>query len=184
MNAQELLTEKARLSGVQAGRLRRLGYFTAPASKRHHLSCMGGLLKHSVNVARRLAALTDALDVRWSRPESPWIVGMLHDLVKCKCYRLRDDANGYDYCQPEYPGHGVASVIIATVDVGVKLNPDEAAAIVWHMGAFGLQGRDLEEFDAALDVYPGQIIATHTADWSAARLDESGNWSAERTVIK
>ena len=41
---------------------------------------------------------------------------MLHDLVKCRRYRLREDAKGYEHVQPEYPGHGSASVMIATVD--------------------------------------------------------------------
>ena len=180
----EYLIDEAHLTRTHLNKLHKLGFFSAPASKGHHLASMGGLCAHSCNVSRRLVSLTSALGVKWSRPESPWIVGMLHDLVKCKCYKLREDASGYDYHQPVYPGHGVASVIIATVEVGVKLNPDEAAAITWHMGAFGLQGRALAEFDAALDVYPAQIIATHTADWAAARIDESGDWSAERTVVE
>jgi hypothetical protein len=70
--------------------------------------------------------------------------------------------------------------MIATVELGIHLEPDEAAAIIHHMGAFGLQGRALDEFDAALDKWPAQIIATHTADWAAARIDESGDWSGER----
>ena len=37
----------------------------------------------------------------------------------------------------------------------------------------------LDEFDAALDRWPGQIIATHTADWAAARIDEEGHWRGE-----
>jgi hypothetical protein len=164
--------------------LKSLGYFDAPASKGHHLAVRGGLVWHSLNVTRRLVELSDVMGVAWTRNESPYLVGMLHDLVKCKCYRLRDDAKGYEYVQPAYPGHGVASVMIATVDLGIQLNPDEAAAITWHMGAFGLQGREMDEFDSALDRYPAQIIATHTADWAAARLDESGAWSAERSVSK
>jgi len=181
---EAILVHQAGLTPAQVRKLYKIGYATAPASKGHHLARMGGLAVHSVNVAHRLAVLTQALDFSWSRPQSPWLVGMLHDLVKCKCYRLRDDAKGYDYVQPEYPGHGVASVMIATVELGIRLNPDEAAAITWHMGAFGLQGRALDEFDAALDAWPAQIIATHTADWAAARLDESGNWQAERTAAK
>ena len=107
------------------------------------------------------------------RQESPYLVGMLHDLVKCLCYHPNPDGRTYSYVQPKWPGHGVASVMIATVDLGIHLNSDEAAAIMHHMGAFGLTGRDLDEFDAALDVYPGPIIATHAADMAAARLDES-----------
>lgn len=176
-----ILATRAGLNPYQIMNLKGIGFVTAPASKGHHLAHCGGLFEHSVNVSKRLEVLTNAIGVHWSRPESPWVVGMLHDLVKCKCYRLKSDESGYDYVQPEYPGHGVASVIIATVDLGIRLNPDEAAAITWHMGAFGLQGKALDEFDAALDVYPAQIIATHTADLAAARLDESGDFSDLRT---
>ena len=83
--------------------------------------------------------------------------------------------------QPKWPGHGTASVMIATVALGIQLNPDETAAITYHMGAFGLTGRAMDEFDAALDAFPGPIIATHAADWAAARLDEAGKWSDMRS---
>ncbi len=157
-----------------------IGYFAAPASKGHHLAFPGGLAQHSANVTKRLVSLSIDLGVRWSRDESPYIVGVLHDLVKCQCYRLNEDGKTFSYVQPKWPGHGVASVMIATAELGIRLNPDESAAIVHHMGAFGLSGRALDEFDAALDRWPGQIIATHTADWAAARIDETGDWSAER----
>lgn len=163
--------------------LKRMGYFHAPASKGHHLAVKGGLVRHSLNVTKRLVRLSDAIGVKWSRDESPYLVGMLHDLVKCQCYRLNPDGKTYSYVQPKWPGHGVASVMIATVELGIQLNPDEAAAITYHMGAFGLTGRAMDEFDAALDAFPGPIIATHTADWSAARLDESGNWSDMRSGV-
>jgi len=173
---------QAGLDSCYINALANIGYFTAPASKGHHLSKEGGLVEHSINVKSHLVNMTVALGVKWSRPESPSLVGMLHDLVKCKCYRLRADGSGYDYVQPEYPGHGVASVMIASVELGISLFPDEAAAITWHMGAFGLAGRELAEFDAALDRWPRQIIAAHTADWYAARVVELGNWAAEREV--
>lgn len=169
------------LTNLEMSRLVDIGYFDAPASKGHHLARPGGLYDHSLNVALRLVSLSRALGVEWTRAESPWVVGMLHDLVKCKCYRLNPDGRTYRYVQPEWPGHGVASAMIATAELKVDLNPDEAAAIVHHMGAFGLQGRALDEFDAALDKWPAQIIATHTADWAAARIDEAGDWSAERS---
>lgn len=131
------------VSNVTAGqyaRLLELGYLDAPASKGHHLAVPGGLARHSVNVTRRLVSLSREMGVEWSRDESPYFVGMLHDLVKCQCYRLNPDGRTYSYVQPKWPGHGVA-----------------------------------------LDAFPGQIIATHTADWSASRLDESGDWSDMRS---
>lgn len=172
----------AGLDGDKIDALFEIGYFAAPASKGHHLNWPGGLVEHSVNVVKRLSDTTYVFGVEWPRAESIYIVGMLHDLVKCRCYRLKNPAAcegcrepaEYDYIQPSWPGHGVASVMIATVDLGIRLLPMEAAAIIHHMGAFGLQGRALNEFDAALDEFAPAIIATHSADWAAARIDECG----------
>ena len=172
-NPGEILFDFAKLPSGAMDKLKAIGYYDAPASKGHHLAVKGGLVQHSLHVTNRLVELSDVMAIGWSRDESPWIVGMLHDLVKCQCYRLNADGQTYSYVQPKWPGHGVASVMIATVELGIRLNPDEAAAIIHHMGAFGLSGRDMDEFNAALEVFPAQIIATHTADWAAARLDES-----------
>lgn len=174
-NPSEVLYKFAKLSLKEFDKLKAIGYFDAPASKGHHLAEKGGLCRHSLNVTNRLISLSDEMMIDWSREESPWIVGMLHDLVKCKCYKLNPDGKTYSYIQSDWPGHGVASVMIATVELGIQLNPDEAAAIIHHMGAFGLQGQAMQEFDAALIKYPGQIISTHAADWLASRLDEVGN---------
>ena len=176
----DILRDFAKLEPRAIRELEYIGYFKAPASKGHHLAVKGGLVQHSLNVTRRLIDLTAALEIEWSREESPFVVGLLHDLVKCQCYRLNPDGKTYSYVQPKWPGHGTASVMIATAELGIQLFPDEAAAITYHMGAFGLTGRALDEFDAALDAFPGPIIAAHTADWSAARLDESGDWSDMR----
>lgn len=167
-----LLETGARLDPCVLRRLKEIGYYEAPASKGHHLAIKGGLLIHSVNTTERLVKLTEEQQIKWSRPESPYLVGMLHDLVKCKCYKLYDHERSYRYVQPEWPGHGVASYLIATAELGIALYPDEAAAIIHHMGAFGLQGQAMADFNAALDKWPGQIIATHMADWLASRLDE------------
>ena len=154
-----------------------IGYFNAPASKGHHLARKGGLMRHSVNVTRRLVALTDALGGCWPRPESPYLVGMLHDLVKCRCYRAvtgaaQDEAPSWEHVQPEYPGHGACSVAIAA-ELGIQLMREEIAAIMFHMGPWGV-GKEYSEseFRAAMKAFAPQIIATHTADWYAAEVDE------------
>lgn len=154
-----------------------IGYFTQPASKGHHLARKGGLMRHSVNVTRRLVALTDALGVCWPRKESPYLVGMLHDLVKCRCYRAvtgaaQDEEPSWEYVQPEYPGHGACSVAIAA-ELGIQLMREEIAAITFHMGPWGV-GKEYseQELRAAMKAFAPQIIATHTADWYAAEVDE------------
>ena len=157
--------------------LKGMGFFSKPASKGHHLVREGGLALHSENVTRRLVELTKAFDVRWCRAETaPYVVGMLHDLVKCRCYRMKGhDADGHpewEYVQPEYPGHGVCSVMIAT-ELGIALLQDEIAAITYHMGTFGIGKEYTEkEFDAGMKRFAPQIIATHSADWYASRVDE------------
>ena len=175
-----VMFEKACFDERTITKLERIGYFNAPASKGHHLANPGGLLQHSVNVTLWLERLTKAGVVTWQYEESPYRIGLLHDLVKCKCY-VRATASPeepivYLYQPHEWPGHGAASALIAMSEIGVNLLPVECACIVHHMGAFGLDEKRLKEYDAALDVYPREIIATHTADILAARVDESGRF--------
>lgn len=184
--AHELLA-KAGICDADIERLENeFGYFTAPASAKHHLNVRGGLVRHSINVTERLLELTEKLGIEWPRAESPYLVGMLHDLVKTKSYEIKN--GGYSPkptmwggCEVEgeehktvpttWGGHGSASVIMATVEFGIRLLPAEAAAIRWHMGAFDILG-DAKNFDRALKEFPEIIIATHTADMLAAKVDE------------
>lgn len=159
---------------IVGGMLRGIGYYDAPASKGHHLAEPGGLLVHSVNVTQRLVDLSVAWRVDWPRVESPYIVGILHDLVKCRCYRAVDgEGPAFEYVQPVYPGHGSCSVAIAS-ELGIQLMSEEIAAITFHMGTFGIGKEYTEkEFYAAMDVFASPILATHAADWYAASVDES-----------
>lgn len=171
----EVLLERAGIDTATEERLDRYGYFKQPASMGHHLAGYGGLVRHSINVTQRLVTLTDALGVKWPRSESPYLVGMLHDLVKCRCYRLKEEVDGkpeWEYIQPVYPGHGACSAAIAT-ELGIELSRDEIVAITYHMGMYGI-GREYtdKEFDNALRRHGQQVIATCCADWYAARVDE------------
>lgn len=169
------LLKKAGLTRNQVKSLDLMNYFDNPASKGHHLRFLGGLARHSINVTKRLVGLSKTLGVKWPRKESPYLVGMLHDLVKCKCYRLKDfDTNGpiWEYVQPIYPGHGACSVALAA-ELGIQLKTEEMAAITYHMGVYGV-GKEYtdKEFDSALNSQGSFILATVSADWYAARVDE------------
>lgn len=159
---------------VDERKLRSIGYFMAPASSCHHLAQRGGLAVHSANVTRWLLKLSRTLMVKWPRIESPYIVGMLHDVVKTKCYKfqLAGAEEKIVRCLHPYSGHGEASVAIICSELKLNLFPMEASAIIHHMGAFNLDGNGLKDFDRALSIYPQAIIATHTADMMAARFDE------------
>ena len=151
-----------------------MGYFDAPASGHHHLAERGGLVKHSVHVTRWLLKLTESMGVCWPRHASPYIVGMFHDIIKARCYEFKTEGDKEVIVRAAHPyaGHGSASAIIVCAELGLQLYPAEASAIVHHMGAFHLEGNELKDYDRALQIYPKEIIAVHTADMLAARWDE------------
>jgi len=145
-------------------RLEEIGYFTAPASIRHHLNWPGGLALHSINVTRNLLTLK-----AFKSPASAYRVGMLHDIVKCLCYRMRKNGS-YGWKNTGYPGHGVASAQICA-DLGISLLPEERAAITWHMGVYGMNDDQMKEHQAACLKWPREIIYTHAADNLASVLE-------------
>ena len=161
----KLYWERTEQPGATFEALKEIGYFDAPASKGHHLALAGGLADHSMLVTNIL------LDTHAVPEVSAYRIGMYHDLVKCLCYKAVGDGK-YEYTQPPYPGHGVASAMIAA-DIGIRLEPIERAAIVWHMGAFGLDERQMAEYKAALRKWPVPIIFTHAADHLASIFEET-----------
>ena len=171
-NAMKYL-ERAGLSEKQIDKLKDIGYFSAPASKGHHLAETGGLVKHSINVTRNILTLTDAYAFKWKRPESPYLIGMLHDLVKCKCYAERVDG-GYGYVFPGWQGHGEASVMIALFDLKLDLTKEEIVAIRHHMGLWDVPEKVKKDYGEAVAENPQAIIIAHTADWWAAKIDDRG----------
>ena len=174
----------AGLSEEQIQKLRDVGYFEAPAAKKHHLAEPGGLALHSTNVTYWLLKLSETMKVKWPRPESPYLVGMLHDLVKCFCYRpitgAGQDKVEYKKVDTKYAGHGLASCMFAR-DLGIELLPIEFRSIEYHMGAFGLSTQELKAYDAVLSYKDStlNLYATHTADMIASHVDEVYNLDGE-----
>ena len=158
----------AMLTPKQIAALEKIGYFTAPAAMRHHLNRPQGLSEHSINVTNKMLEFK-AFELR----ESCYRVGMLHDVVKCLCYRAKekDGKTTYGYVQPPYPGHGVCSALVLD-DLEIRLTPEERAAIVWHMGVYGMDEVQLRQYEAAKLLYPRAILLTHTADCLATAFEK------------
>lgn len=144
------------------------GFTTLPASLSHHLSDKGGLLVHSVNVTKSLIELTEKLNLKWERPESPIIVGLFHDLCKLEFYK-RDGDKFVHNDNPEFNlgGHGMLSVVLA--QRFIKLTDEELHCIRFHMGAY--EQKDWSMYDAAIRKYPN-VLYTHTADMIASKILE------------
>ena len=63
------------------------GFFRSPASTKFHGAYEGGLFDHSLMVMNTLVDLSAKNGLKWQRAESPFIVGMFHDLCKIDQYR-------------------------------------------------------------------------------------------------
>lgn len=158
------------------------GFFKAPASTKYHGNYPGGLYDHSYRVAEQLKFLTEKLDFKWMRPESPFIVGMFHDLCKIDQYKLIVDDPGkimFGSTEPEgmeihyeyinellLSGHGAKSALI--LSTFFQLTEEEMLSIRYHMGAY--EKDDWTGYDLAIRKYPA-VLWTHTADMLASKVD-------------
>lgn len=142
------------------------GFFTAPASTKYHGNYEGGLFDHSFTVTKSLLSLTKHMGLVWKRKQSPYIVGMLHDLCKCDQYIHNQDGTWSYNPNVLLPGHGEKSIILA--QKMVNLTDEEMACIGWHMGAFD-DKENRDKYGKSIEKYPN-VLWTHTADMMAARI--------------
>lgn len=154
---------------IQIGDLERLGFFKAPASTKYHGAYEGGLFDHSLAVTQSLVNLTDRLGLKWKRPESPFIVGMYHDLCKVESYRYDIETDSYKYNGDMWlDGHGTKSVILTRKYL--KLTDEEIACIRWHMGAYETDTTLWNYYGRAIEEFPN-VLYTHTADMIASKIE-------------
>lgn len=149
------------------------GFFSAPASTRHHGNYVGGLAEHSLAVCDYLLDLTRYNNLKWERRDSPVIVGLFHDLCKMDNYNrkveLESQFSGPLYGYNEntlFTGHGMKSAVIA--GSLLKLTEEELACIVYHMGAF-TESAEWKNYTGAIKKYPN-VLWTHQADMLATHV--------------
>lgn len=141
-------------------------FFEMPASTKYHLNYKGGLFEHSLNVAKQLENLTAANNLVWQRPESPFIIGMFHDLCKHDAYEFDGSAWLYNNDQM-IKGHGDKSIML--LSQFMTLTEEEILCIRYHMGAYEKESWD--QYDKAIRKYPN-VLWTHQADMLASKVDE------------
>ncbi|MDR2822040.1 MAG: hypothetical protein LBV58_00600 [Acholeplasmatales bacterium] len=173
------------ITTIEGGRsflnwLEQTDFLSAPASTLFHNSFDGGLVEHTGNVIKILVSLTEKLNIKWSRKESPYIIGLLHDVCKINVYRrfLRnvknEDTNQWVKV-PSYKfdedieaggyGHGLKSLHIATKK-GLVLTEEEELCILHHMGAYNLNQMDQQTLNTASRRFPN-ILYVQLADQMA-----------------
>lgn len=150
------------------------GFFTAPASTKFHGNYEGGLFDHSYMVMNLLVELSAANGLKWKRAESPFIVGMFHDLCKIDQYRV-DNSVPYTVGEPTryeyrtdtmYKGHGDKSIIL--LSQFLTLTDEEIACIRYHMGAF-TEKEEWRDYTRAVHAFPN-VLWTHQADMLASHV--------------
>ena len=158
------------------------GFFVKPGSISHHENYSGGLFDHSLAVTENLLEMTEKLDIKWSRPESPYIVGMFHDLCKLDDYYDRSAKDivlmgtgspvsknpEWDYNSNKMmTGHGDKSVML--LSQFINLTEEEMLCIRFHMGAYNTD--DWDFYDRAIRKYE-TVLWTHTADMYASKVQD------------
>jgi hypothetical protein len=160
-------------------------WYSAPASTIYHLNCEGGLLKHSINVYRRLSQLYGmeyGEQACEDNAETIAMVALFHDVCKINCYRkgkkivkveLPDGRSEWQeqdvYLWDEkfpYGFHGPKSVFL--IERFLKLTPEEAVVIANHMGSHDKVHDNSSKIFAQ---YPLSWLL-YVADGFAAFIDE------------
>ena len=157
-----------------------MGFFMKPASISYHGNESGGLFLHSFTVADVLMDMTERFELEWQRKESPFIVGMFHDVCKMDDYI---DENTSDIVMmgtgspvsknPKWvknpnkilKGHGDKSVMM--LSQYLTLTEEEMLCIRFHMGAYNTD--EWQEWDKAIRKYEN-VLWTHTADMYASKV--------------
>ena len=160
--------------------LEKSDFFTAPASTKYHSCHEGGLVEHSLNVYRRLdGAYWDEStidDKSAEMAETLAICGLLHDICKANFYAvsMRNTKNEagqwtkepYYTIDEKFPfGHGEKSVFL--IERFMKLTPEEAVAIRFHMGDFTNDRSTSAAYEQCT-----LAVMLHIADLEATYLDE------------
>ena len=158
------------------------GFFVKPAAIKHHGNHTGGLFEHSFMTAQVLVEMTEKFDIPWTRPESPYIVGMLHDVCKLDDY-IDKNASGivvmgsgspisknpeWTYNpEPLFKGHGDKSVMM--LSQVMTLTEEEIFCIRFHMGAYVTD--EWDAYDRAIRKYQS-VLFTHTADMYSSKVKD------------
>lgn len=155
--------------------MHQMAFEDAPCSGKYHLSRVGGLLEHSLNVYEHMKTLKDALNVEVSE-DSLVICSLLHDLGKMgdhdKSNYVENVLKSGKVSEAEpyktnkdllYIPHEIRSIAIA--ERFISLTEEEEHAILFHNGKYTHLGYDLKETPL--------MMLLHFADLWASRVTES-----------
>lgn len=140
-------------------------FYAAPASTQYHDSCVGGLVRHTLNVIRNIYNLWALPAFETINIEDAVIVAAVHDWCKIGLYKpyqrnVKNESTGkweqvtaYKYGEEIAPlGHGVSSLFLANSFFTFSMQ--EAAAIRWHMGVWRVVDSEMNTLQHCNETYP------------------------------
>ena len=150
--------------------LREADYFTAPSSLKFHGDWIGGNFDHSMKVTELLLEYTVSENLKWSREESPYIVGLFHDMCKCdqRKFEMKDgevvivSANAIDR------RHSERSIELVEKNI-ISMTVEEKLCIYYHMGEYGGDAEYQLLMKEMISKNPN-ILFTQLADSTAAKM--------------
>lgn len=164
----------------------------APASTKFHMSCKGGLVKHSLNVYNRLKQLIKIefpdMEKCPYTEETITLVSLLHDISKVNFYDLQmrntKDEKGNWVQVPYYSVKPVENRLIFgshsmnsyyMLSTFFKLSYEEGLAILHHMGGTD-PSEDTISIKNVFTAFEKSKLAVllHIADLMATTIDEVG----------
>lgn len=144
-------------------------YFTAPSACGKHGAWIGGNFDHSMKVTEYLLQFTKDENLTWEREESPYIIGMFHDLCKSDVRDFRTTATGkFKIIMVPDKDKRHADKSLELIAPFIKLTIEEKLCIYYHMGKYDEKLEFIELMDKAALKYPN-ILWTQKADTIAAR---------------
>lgn len=144
-----------------------IGFFNSPASANHHLNVPGGLLIHSLNVAKAAMELCETERFAQCDKNAVLTAALLHDVCKAGKHIAKPEG-GYRYRDTRMLGHGEESIIL--IQHWMYLTEKETLAIRWHMGAYTGQ-QDWDTLSKVYDSCP-EALCVHMADMIATHIME------------
>ena len=150
--------------------LRGADYFTAPSSFKHHGNWIGGNFDHSMKVTELLLEYTVNVPLEWEREESPYIIGLFHDMCKSdqKDFALKDGNIVVIARKGVDKRHSEKSVELIESNI-IKLTDEERLCIYFHMGEYGGDAEYQALMAEMMEKNPN-IKYTQMADTAAARM--------------
>ena len=150
--------------------LRASDYFTAPSSFKKHGAWIGGNFDHSCKVVEFLLTYTTEENLKWEREESPYIIGLFHDLCKSdeRGFVEKNDALKVVSLNAPDKRHAEKSIELIEANI-IKLTDEERECIRYHMGEYGGEEEYQQEMAKAM-AQIRNIAFVQKADTIAAKM--------------